>query len=366
MRKFAVKLFLVGIVLIFSANLSYAQNEFGGVIKFDKTIHDFGDILLSDGEQHCKFTYTNISDKPIVVHRVITSCGCTEPEWDKKPLRPGEKGVIDIVFKNDQGPYPFDKGITVYVSDLVKPVLLRIRGVAHQKKKTLEEMYPERFGVVGFKSRQLSIGQIEQGMVRNESVEIVNLSNRSVSLSFDKCTPGLHLSVSPSRIPARGKAKLTYAIDTRKCSTKMWGRTNFSARVLVNGAPQKGELMVEALIKESFSNYTPEQLKRGALPKFATSSASFGKVKRGDVKKVSFTFTNMGKEAMKIYKVESTVEGCSFRYPEVVAPSAKGTIEVTVDTSKNKESEALYVISVITNAPTRPIVNVFITGELEN
>lgn len=364
MRNFAQKIFQVVIALIISANFAFAQNEFGGVIKFDKTIHDFGDILLSDGAQHCKFIFTNISDKPIVLHRVITSCGCTEPDWDKKPLRPGENGEIRITFKNDQGPYPFDKVITVYVSDLTKPVLLRIRGVAHQKKKSMEELYPERFGVLGFKSKTMSLGQIEQGLSKNHSAEFVNLSGKSVKVSFKGVTPGLTISAEPAVVPARGKAKITYVVDTKKTQGKLWGQSQFKAGVVVNGVLQKGELVVEALVKENFSDYSEQQMKSGALPKFLTSSASFEKCKAGEKQKVSFTFTNMGKETMKIYKVESSEPGCTFKYPEVVAASERGVIEVTVDTSKGK-GEMLYVISLITNAPTRPIVNLFITGEIE-
>jgi hypothetical protein len=364
MKNFAQKIFQVVIALIISVNLAFAQNEFGGVIKFDKTVHDFGDILISDGEQKCVFTYTNISDKPLVVHRVISSCGCTEPAWDKRPLRPGEKGTINISFKNDQGPYPFDKGITVYVSDVTKPVVLRIRGVAHNKKKSLEEMFPEKFGAVGFKSKILALGQIEQGMARNESVEVANLSNKEVTVSFSNLTPGLLLSPEKLRIPAKGRGVLTYVVDTKNTNGKCWGKSVFKAQVLVNGQPQKGELVVETLVKENFSNYSQEQLKAGALPKFVTSSISFGRCKAGDVKKLSFNFTNMGKETMKIYKVEASEVGCSFKYPEVTAASQKGLIEVTLDTSSAR-GEVLYVISVITNAPTRPIVNLFITGEIE-
>lgn len=354
----------LAISLIVSLHTLTAQNEFGGVIKFDKTVHDFGDILISDGEQKCNFTFTNISDRPIVLHRVITSCGCTEPDWDKRPIRPGESGKIEIIFKNDQGPYPFDKGITVYVSDMTKPVLLRIRGVAHNKKKSLDELYPERFGALGFKSKVLSIGQIEQGLSKNGSVEIVNLSNKSVKVSFSNLTPGLTLSLSSPEIAPKGRALLNYVVDTKNGKGELWGKSVFSGKVLVNGVPQRGVLEVEALIKDNFSGYSKEQLRAGALPKFASSSASIGKCKRGDVKKVSFSFTNMGKEALTIYKVESAEPGCTFTYPERVAPSAKGKIEVTIDTSKS-EGEILHVLSLITNAPTRPIINVFITGEIE-
>lgn len=365
MGNFLKKIYIGAIALIISANFLCAQNEFGGVIKFDKTVHDFGDILISDGEQFCTFTYTNVGDKPLVIHRVITSCGCTEPEWNKKPLRPGESDKIKVTFKNDQGPYPFDKGITVYVSDVNKPVVLRIRGVANNKKKSLAEMYPERFGVVGLKSKDLSLGQIEQGLARNENVELVNLSNKTVSVSFKDVTPGLELTLSSDKIPAKGKVTLTYVVDTKKTEGKIWGQSRFTAKVCVDGKVQAGTLGVETLIKENFSSYTPEQMRTGALPKFTTSSVSIGKCRKGEVKKVSFSFVNMGKEHLKIYKMDSTHSGCTFEFPESVAPSSKGTIEVTIDTSSHK-GDILCVFSVITNSPSRPIVNLFVTGEIEN
>ena len=58
------------------------------VISFDKKIHDFGDIIISDGAVKCTFTFTNISNSPIVVHNIISSCGCTTPQWTRSPVNP--------------------------------------------------------------------------------------------------------------------------------------------------------------------------------------------------------------------------------------------------------------------------------------
>ena len=133
-------------------------------IAFDKKVHDFGDILLTDGAQTCTFTMTNISESPIVIHNVISSCGCTVPVWSKAPIRKGEKTTITVTYSNDQGPYPFNKTITVYVSDVTRPVILRIKGDVHEKSLSLDNIYTSKIGnALALKEKELSIGYILQG-----------------------------------------------------------------------------------------------------------------------------------------------------------------------------------------------------------
>src|SRR5574344_1412375 len=118
---------VVSIVLAVCFSLSYGvlyaqedqqTSDWHKVIKLDKTIHDFGDVLIADGALKCTFNITNISSAPIVIHNIISSCGCTTPQWTKEPIRPNESGTIEVVYSNDQGPYPFDKNLTVYISSI--------------------------------------------------------------------------------------------------------------------------------------------------------------------------------------------------------------------------------------------------------
>ena len=110
-------------------------DRFGDVV-FDHRIHDFGEILTSDGPQTCTFTVTNLGEKPIAVYEVASSCGCTNVTWTKQPIKQGESGIITATFENADGPYPFDKTLTVYVSGLSNPVILHLKGVV---KENLEE-----------------------------------------------------------------------------------------------------------------------------------------------------------------------------------------------------------------------------------
>ena len=104
-------------------------------LEFDKTVHDFGEISVKDGPVSCEFTVTNVSDAPVTIFAVVSSCGCTNVQWTRTAIEPGATGSIKATYSNDDGPYPFDKSLSVYVSDSKRPTTLHIRGVVTNKKK---------------------------------------------------------------------------------------------------------------------------------------------------------------------------------------------------------------------------------------
>jgi hypothetical protein len=103
--RFCISL-ITGIFIAISSN---AQEKIGNGLEIDKMVHNFGDIMLDSGPVSCEFTITNKSTKPAVIYNVISSCGCTDVEWTKEPIKPGGTGKISVTYSNDEGPYPFDK-----------------------------------------------------------------------------------------------------------------------------------------------------------------------------------------------------------------------------------------------------------------
>jgi len=362
------KTFLAYILLIFISVCQplAAQNEFDGMVSFDRTIHDFGDILLDDGPQHCTFTMKNISKEVVVINRVISSCGCTDPEWSKQPIRPGESGRIDVTYKNDSGPYPFDKSITVMVTGLSKPVVLRIKGTAHDKKKSLKELFTYACGPLAFREGTPDIGQTEQGLVRHEEFEVANTSSRPVAVEFTRMTPGLDMVLTPNPLPSGAKGKVTCTVDTRRTATKLWGRTLFTATVSEKDRPSNsGTISVKTLIKENFNSLTESQRNAGSLIQFDATSKSFGTVTKGDKKQLSFAYGNMGRDQLIIYKVDSSEPGATIKTTTPLKAGQKGELTVDIDTGAVPEGEVLYILTIITNSPLRPMANVFITGTVE-
>ena len=50
---------------------------------------DFGTIRETDGRVSHTFTGENRGNTPVVILDVVTTCGCTVPQFTKRPIRPG-------------------------------------------------------------------------------------------------------------------------------------------------------------------------------------------------------------------------------------------------------------------------------------
>lgn len=122
------KLILMTMLLVCGMTTAMAQKK-GAEIKFDKTTHDFGAFSVKNPVQTCTFTFTNVGDKDLVINQAMASCGCTVPEYTKKPVKPGEKGEIKVTY-NGTGKFPghFKKSITVRTNGAVEMTRLYIEG----------------------------------------------------------------------------------------------------------------------------------------------------------------------------------------------------------------------------------------------
>lgn len=98
------------------------------VISTGQASHDFGEINEADGKVSHTFEISNTGDQPLVITRVIASCGCTTPEWTKEPIAAGQKGNITITFDPTNRPGPFAKTISVYSNGKTGSFILTVRG----------------------------------------------------------------------------------------------------------------------------------------------------------------------------------------------------------------------------------------------
>ena len=81
-------------------------------ITFDKTEHDFGQIMNGTPVETV-FAYTNTGKSPLVVTDIKSTCGCTVPkDWSKEPLMPGASSQFTVKF-NGKGANKVSKTITL-------------------------------------------------------------------------------------------------------------------------------------------------------------------------------------------------------------------------------------------------------------
>ena len=363
MKRLAKLFSTIAVITFFVCqNLSgYAQTGFDSGLEFNKTSHNFGKISISSGAQKCSFEFTNTSSEPIVIYKVLSSCGCTEPVWPKEPVMPGKNGKIDVTYLNDQGPYPFEKTITVYSSASKKPVLLRISGIAYEKERSVKDNFPIANGPLGFIKKEIRLGQIEQGFVKSSSISVANTSAKSVNVTFANVTPGLFVKISPTTIPAGEIAEIQYTVDTNE--KENWGNTTFSADILCNGVKNPNKLEISALIIDNISSMSKEEKNRGAMILAKNSTVSLGNVAKGSLLTGEFKLRNTGASELIVRKCETNGKKFDIVCPARVAPGEEFTVTAKIDSSKYN-GEQVFTISLITNSPNRPLVNLFVSANI--
>ena len=229
--------------------------QVGEVVEFDKTVHDFGDISIDDGPQTCLFTVKNVGKEPIAIYEVVTSCGCTDAQWTREPLQPGKTGTISATYKNEDGPVPFDKTLTVYIAGVGKPVILRLRGLVHEKKKPLSELFGAvKLGSMGLKSLNYKVSNVLQGESSSDEAKIANLGKQPMKVSFTNVSPNLTIEVVPATVPAGETAALRFSV---KADPALWGKHVYSATPVINGVKAAKPVTVTALTRGNFASWTP-------------------------------------------------------------------------------------------------------------
>ena len=330
------------------------------VVEFDKTVHDFGDISIDDGPQTCVFTVKNKGAEPIAIYEVVTSCGCTDAKWTREPLQPGKTGTISATYKNEDGPIPFDKTLTVYIAGVSKPVILRLRGIVHEKKKSVAELYGAvKLGPMGLKSLSYKVPNVLQGESSSDEAKIANLGKQPMKVTFTDVSPNLTVEVDPVPVPAGGTAALRFSV---KSDPAVWGKHVYSATPVINGSKAAKPITVTALTRGNFASWTPEQRKNAAQCIFDESTVSFGTVKSGEPVEAVFTFTNKGKSPLAFYSLDADATGVTATLPGETAAQKKGSIPVKVNTSSLPKGETVIMLTVTTNCPARPLINLFLTG----
>jgi len=95
-------------------------------LKFGIESHDFG--TMKQGEKKSfEFEFENIGGADLIIEDAKGSCGCTVPQYPKKPIAAGEKGVIIVTF-NSEGKHGIqNKSVTLITNCIPSTRFLAIK-----------------------------------------------------------------------------------------------------------------------------------------------------------------------------------------------------------------------------------------------
>jgi len=130
MKQFCfIIIFTIGLVLWSIARQDTSNQGDGNnrpVIKFETTTLDLGEISFGS-EGSCRFIFENTGKSPLILTSVMTTCDCAASSWPGKPVFPGKKDSIGVIY-NTHNPGFFSKTLEVHSNAENSPTVLTIKG----------------------------------------------------------------------------------------------------------------------------------------------------------------------------------------------------------------------------------------------
>jgi hypothetical protein len=81
-------------------------------LKFEEETHDFGRITQGEKVSY-SFKFKNTGGTSLIISAANGSCGCTVPEYPKKPILPGQEDVVNVVFSSEGKSGKVEKSISI-------------------------------------------------------------------------------------------------------------------------------------------------------------------------------------------------------------------------------------------------------------
>ncbi len=357
--------FVLMLCMLASLSMGWAQPAGRSALRFTQDTWDFGTIREADGKVSHTFEFSNISTKPLVIEKVVASCGCTEPEYTQKPVLPGRTGKITVTFDPKGRPGPFNKNI--YVTTTARDQkTLTITGTVEGIPRSVEEEYPLKLSAtVRARSSSLSFSLVRQGSVKSMTIPCVNTSKtETVQLGVDLPVRDAYYSVVvPAELKPGEHGEITVTYDLQ--GQKVWGMLSNRFIVTVNG--QKAPLLFSssAVAVEDFSHLSAEEIASAAKATFATQFFRLGEIVRGDSKTMTVRLTNVGKSPLVIRAVNNSVNAvCDIQPGTTVAPGETLEFPLTFKTGGMLGTQIYQSVFLTLNDPSRPFRELRMVGEI--
>ena len=300
-----------------------------------------------------EFVMKNEGNKPLGIHNMLKSCGCTEVEYPKKSIAAGESFVVKAVYDAKQMG-TFNKQVCLYTNAADEPFILSMRGRVVSNVVDFAGPYNEMLGEIKSDVQEVEFDDVNRGDRPVQRIHIFNPTDQMMEPVVMHLPNYLQAQVSPSKVAPRHSAVVTLVLDSKKLRDLGLKQTSIylGERPGDKIAPEK-EIVVSSVLLPAFDNMTAA--KKALAPKAELSTTNLDLGSFGNRKKLKgeVLITNKGKSKLEIRSMQMFTMGLQVQLKKSkIEPGETVKMKVTVVKPDLKKSRAKNPrILMITNDP---------------
>lgn len=351
---FIISILLAGVVMV------NAQSK----ITFDNSIKELGYVLWRNPVT-VTYQFTNTGDKPLVVSRVTSSCGCTEVDWTKDAIPVGGKGLITAVFDAEAIGH-FYKEVGVYCNASSMPIYLEFNGEVTADSRNYSYTHPYGFGAIRLDLEEIEFDNVNKGSRPEFTLKVANTSNKAYSPVLMHLPPYLTAKAVPETLGKGKHGKLIVTLDTDKLPNLGITRTSvYLSRYPGDKVGSDNEIPVSVALLPDFSTLSEAQKNDPPQLEISATKLEFPALKPTQKKSQTVLITNTGKSDLVIQDMQvfSIALGVNLK-KTILKPGESTKMKVTVMAENLARVKGTPRILMITNDPQRPSVTIRVKAKI--
>ena len=329
-----------------------AQDELNSAMVFETYEWDFGEINEADGVVQHTFRFMNVSNNPIQIDNVATSCGCTTVLYSTQPIAGGEYGELTVAFDPSRTDGRVLREVEIFTKDRRNYASLMISADVNPIPMGLEQIYPHLLaGTIKTNAKNCTFGYITQGEKVTRIVRVANVGDKTAKLSVVTTGNRYGMSVDcPESVAPQEVVSIHITYDIGK-GKNHFGMARDTIWVVADGIKSQLPITVNALRIEKLS----QDDKNKPVMRIEPAYVDFGEKAPGKIYKKTIVIGNTGNADLIFRNVEA-MEGTaiSIESGQVIKPGKELKVTVAITNSREPHTSTLGSINLTTNDPTRP------------
>lgn len=341
------------LLFLSSFSLLWAQPQ----MKLDSKKHDFGNLVWKNPAT-AVFSIHNTGNKPLVITRVTTSCGCTGADWTQRPIMPGKTGTISATF-DAKALGHFHKQIGVYTNLSDYPTYLSIIGHVTYHQEDFSKSHPFKIGNLRLDKEAISFAPAKRGQFLKAELNIANESSENYTPVLMHMPSFLKLETKFDFLRPGETGKIILTLNTEK----LYGYGVTETSVYLSRTPgdkvsPENEILVHATLLPDFSGLSEQERLNPAKMSLSAQELNIAHISTHKKTKNTVIISNQGASPLKISDIQVFHPAVSVHLNHrVIAPGKSAKLKVKISGRKIKRSKSKSTLNIVlvSNDPTQPI-----------
>lgn len=308
------------------------------------------------------FQLVNTSSAVQTISSVTPDCGCTQADFPKKAIAPGDTVSIKLTYDARQLGH-FFKQAAISSNGASQPLYLTMRGVVLPDLQDYVGNYPYRVGDLLIDKNSLEFDDVNKGDRPQQVIHMMNDGQSVMHPNIMHLPSYLSAEVTPKRLSPGHSGRITLTLNSN--AIRSFGLTQSSvyvAQQLGETVRSDNELEVSAVLLPDLKELTAKQ--RSLAPKLELSSTSLdlGAFEGKKKKSGEITLTNNGFSDLNISSLQMFTMGLRVTLGKrQLRPGQSTKLKVTAVREELDKARSHPRVLMITNDPSHAKVIITIS-----